>query len=339
MTPCGDPEAALRRDDRSNRWLSPVIVALLVALAGAVSIARFGDTALLEPDSPSYIDHYGIRGLGYPLFLSLLRSAGIPLEGVPWAQLALHLATLPVLFGALRRCTGNLWLPSLIVALSFANPEVAKYHAKILSESLFLTVLVLYVAAFLYYLIDASPGKLMLVSTAAVLGVTIKPVGSAFVVLVLLALLARLPRSRHRMALLLAFILPLATILTVERVASHLVHGPVRESLAPRHLFAKAGMVDAAVPEALLVEGPNAPLHRALERGAEPIRRLIGRAPGTTIARYLTPDYEVFLQYQFALEERRSIAARRDLGVAMTDTALERLRHGWPLSSTGSWTS
>ncbi len=305
------------------------VVAALVAAAGAVGIAQIGNTVLLEPDSASYIGFSADRGLGYPSFLYLLRSAGIPLEGVPWVQLSLHLATIPLLFGVLRRCIGNLWLPSLIVLLSFANPEVAKYHAQILSESLFLTVLVLYVAFLLSFLRESSPRNLLLVSTAVVLGVAIKPVGWAFVVLLSLVVVAGLVRERGRMALLAAFMLPPIAVAAVQHAASRAIHGPVRASLAPLHLFAKAGMVDAAVPDALLTDGPNAPLHRALERDADAIRRLIERAPERHIERFLSVNYEVFLQYRFGLDVRRSIAAQRDLGAAMFDTGFERLRHGW----------
>ena len=121
--------------------LSLCLIVILIAIGGAVGYLQFGHVPMLEPDSDSYIRASGIRGLGYPFFLACLRAIGLPLERVPWVQLALHLAVLPVLFRALRRATGSLWLTALIVLLCYANPEVAMYHGKILSESLFLTVL------------------------------------------------------------------------------------------------------------------------------------------------------------------------------------------------------
>ena len=83
------------------------------------------------------------------------------------------------------------------------------------------------------------------------------------------------------------------------------------------------------MPDADLTSGPNAALHRALDRDASVIRRLIDRAPGENVARFLTVNYEVFVQYRLALAARQGIATERDLGKAMADTGLERLRHGW----------
>jgi hypothetical protein len=318
------PDTA-RRSGGADRFLP----ALLVAVAGAVGIAQFGRVPLLLFDSDSYIHFSGTRGLGYPTFLFILRSVGIPLEGVPWVQLALHLATLPVLFGALRRSIGNLWLPSLIILLVSINPRVAQYHGQILSESLFLSLIVLFVSAVLRYQNGCSRQNLLFVSGLAALSITLKPVGWAFVMLVLLVLASRLAWQNGRGAALAAFVLPLVLVVSVEHIASRFVHGSARESLAPRHIFAKAGMVEATVPNALLASGPNAPLHRALERDVVAIRRLVERAPEENIARYLTGFYEVLLQVRFAPDVARGLAAKDDLGQAFLEAGLERLRYGW----------
>lgn len=310
-------------------FLSLCLMAILIAVGAVVGYAQFGHTQMLEPDSGSYIAASGFRGLGYPFFLSFVRSLGLPLERVPWIQLALHLAVLPVLFRALRRATGSIWLTAAIVLLCYANPEVAKYHAKVLSESLFLTVLILFIAAFLNFLAVRTHRSLMLASFWVAVGVTIKPVGWAFVALLALVVLGRLFRRRGAIALLAAFLFPLLVVVGLEKGTSYLLHGPERASLVPLHVFGKAGMIDAPVPAALLMEGPNAPLHRALEADAAAIRQLIARAPSANIARYLTVNYEVFIQYRLGLAARQAIAEEGDLDKAMTDVGLERLRLGW----------
>lgn len=309
--------------------LSLCLIVILIAIGGAVGYLQFGHVPMLEPDSDSYIRASGIRGLGYPFFLACLRAIGLPLERVPWVQLALHLAVLPVLFRALRRATGSLWLTALIVLLCYANPEVAMYHGKILSESLFLTVLILFVSAFLNFAATRLHRNLLLASFWAAVCVAIKPVGWAFVALLALVVLGRLFRGRGGIAILAAFLFPLLAVVGMEMGTSYLLHGPHRSSLAPRHIFAKAGMVDAAVPETLLTEGPNAPLHRVLAQDAAAIRQLIARAPTENIARYLTVNYEVFMQYRLGLAERQAVAASGDLDKAMFETGLERLRYGW----------
>jgi hypothetical protein len=328
------PGAMSRRDAEymagsDGGALSLFLMAVLIAVGGTVGFLQFGHTPMLEPDSDSYIQASGIRGLGYPFFLSFLRSIGLPLDRVPWIQLALHLAVLPVLFRALRRATGSLWLTAAIVLLCYANPEVAKYHGKILSESLFLTVLILFISAFLNFLAVRSHRSLLLASFWVAVCVTIKPVGWAFVTLLGLVVLGRLFRRRGRIAMLAALLFPLLAVVELEKGTSYLLHGPDRASLVPLHVFAKAGMIDAAVPEVLLAEGPNAPLHRLLEQDAAAIRRLIDRAPSANIARHLTAYYEVFMQYRFGRADRQAVADERDVDAAMIDTGLERLRYGW----------
>lgn len=328
------PGAMSRREieymERSGGGLLSVcLIAILVVVGGTVGFLQFGHVPALEPDSDSYIEASGIRGLGYPFFLAFLRSVGLPLDRVPWVQLALNLAVLPVLFRSLRRATGSPWFAAGIVLLCYANPEVAKFHAQILSESLFLTVLILFISAFLNFLATRAHRSLLLAAFWVALSVTIKPVGWAFVVLLALVVLGRLFRRRGRIAMLAAFLFPMLAVVGLEKGTSYLLHGPDRASLAPLHIFAKAGMIDAAVPATLLVEGPNAPLHRVLERDGAVIRRLIDRAPDENIARFLTVNYEVFMQYRFGRAERDAVARDRNLHTAMIETGIERLSYGW----------
>ena len=307
-----------------------VMVVVAVVATAALTAMQVGNTPLIEPDSESYLRFSGIRALGYPFFLHGLRSLGLPLAGVPWVQLALQLASIPVLYAVLRRSGVAAWLAGLTVLVGYVNPEVTKYHAKILTESLFLTVLVLFISALLLHVRERSRTSLLLASLFAAVCVVLKPVGWAMVALLALVTLADVVRDRRRWPLLLAFALPLVVVVGAERGASRVIHGPDRATLAGPHLFGKAAMIDAAVPDALLREGPNAVLHRKLEYDAEPIRRLIERAPNASIAQFLTVNYEVFLQTLFAARERAGIASRRDLTRALIETGLQRLRHGVP---------
>jgi hypothetical protein len=52
---------------------SLLLIFILVAIAAAVGISRFGVTPTIEPDSESYINASGIRTLGYPFFLACMR--------------------------------------------------------------------------------------------------------------------------------------------------------------------------------------------------------------------------------------------------------------------------
>ena len=88
------------------------------------------------PDSVHYLNTSPIVPLGYPFFLNLFGARGAIV-----AQPVLFAAALALLGREIVRLTRSTWLAAAVVAGSMALPQIREFHASILSESLFLSLL------------------------------------------------------------------------------------------------------------------------------------------------------------------------------------------------------
>ena len=93
------------------------------------------------PDSVHYLNASPIVPLGYPFFLSIFGARGAIV-----AQPVLFAAALALLGREIVRLTRSTWLAAAVVAGSMALPQIREFHASILSESLFLSLLVVFLA-------------------------------------------------------------------------------------------------------------------------------------------------------------------------------------------------
>ena len=202
---------------------------------------------MLAQDSPSYIEMSSFRTLGYPLFLASLRAAGLPIESVPSVQLVAFCLALAFLGWATARTTPRTGWAALLVVGIAANPFLAEYHFLIVTESLFLTLQMVIAGLLILYLHHPTRSSLALAGLAIGLVVTVRPVGYAFVPLLpLAALLAPHARLRVRAVELGIALAAALAIIAIESAAYHARFGSERHSLAPLHLFAKAGLIDGA---------------------------------------------------------------------------------------------
>ncbi|MFN3077142.1 MAG: hypothetical protein ABT940_09730, partial [Alphaproteobacteria bacterium] len=112
-----------------------ILILGLAILWGAYQLAVLPATPVIEADSGSYLLFFPIRTAGYPLFLRWFGA-----EGAMVAQPVLHALALAGLGFAVRAATENPW-PALGAVLALGiNPEMNKYHAHIMTESLFATL-------------------------------------------------------------------------------------------------------------------------------------------------------------------------------------------------------
>src|SRR5687768_5968156 len=94
---------------------------------------------ITTPDSIRYLDMWPNYPMGYQLFLQLTGAdAAIILQPI------LYAAALAFLGREIIRATRSTWLAAAIVFGSMIVPQIREYHASILSESLFLTLLVIF---------------------------------------------------------------------------------------------------------------------------------------------------------------------------------------------------
>jgi len=118
-----------------------------------INIALFGywllnpaQIALLMPDSTSYIDFQDYRGAGYPAFLATLRTIGIGVENVPYVQNMLFFFSLSFLSIAFNQRFRSLALSIALIIGIGLNPAIAQYNFSIITESLYFSSLLIFLA-------------------------------------------------------------------------------------------------------------------------------------------------------------------------------------------------
>jgi len=278
----------------------------LLAAVFAVLMLRASQTPLLDPDSTSYINWSPLRTMGYPMVIRLL--------GVQVTVLAQPLiyaaATLTLCFQLLRKPGMGGWALLLEIAL-LSNPELNKYHAFVMTESLFMSLSILWLVAALSYFRRPSWQAILAASVLAGLMAWLRPTAYMMPpVLVGMVLLTRasLRPGQWKKMLLLA-VMPMLLMVAAERGIWHAVQGPDAQTLAGRHFFAKAGMINS--PEDDVLSYPDDPvrqrLQTALTSDFAPVRDLMRQATASNIHNVLQGNYEICLEYACSVPFRSDI--------------------------------
>jgi hypothetical protein len=322
---------------RRRRPLSwrEVIPLLLAAACFLVLYSVYSPTQeLIHPDSPGYLNFSAKRSGGYPLFLSALGGIVRQTSDYAIAQRLFFAASVLILGLELLRCFERpvvAWLCAIALLFNF---EVNRYHFSILSESIFLSVSALFFACALAHL---RTGKLFpLLGASIFVGalIAIRPIGIGFLpALIVLPFMPvvgdRATTKQATTKLILAIVVPMLAVMVLEWGYYRANHAGPRESLAPAFILAKSGL--AETQGALISDGavrPDArPLMEALEYSLAPVRKLIAEAPNEPARCQLLTNYEVFLQFRFAPEQRR-LATAVEGQRALQTIGLERLKHG-----------
>jgi hypothetical protein len=251
------------------------------------------------PDSIHYLNASPIVPLGYPLFLTIVGARGAIV-----AQPILFGAALAFLGREIVTLTQSTWLAVAVVIGSMALPQIREFHASILSESLFLSLLIVFLGLSVRFAYHPTWHWMVLVATAAGLNATVRR--TAFALLPVMMLMVLFERRKLRGSqpplFFVAALAPFLVIVGAEQAAAPVVHAGASSSLMGRHLFAKAALIDApAFAKATAGKPPAAtdPVRAALDRQLEedyaPIREFLRSAPADLRA-VLAIYYETCLQ-------------------------------------------
>lgn len=301
-----------RGPDRDTRWLPWTLAALAVAYVAVLWANPFG-TELYTPDSRGYIEFDGHRTAGYPLFLDFVTGLFGTLGAVPRAQLLLAAACFAFLGWSIQRAVSAPRL-ALGVALSlFGNPEIARFHGAIMTESLFVSLLCVMTGTMAMLITRPAVLPAALSAMACGAAAMVRPAGVSLLPIwpiLLWFLWGRCAGRRVRLAVAVAA--PLALCGITESVAWQASHPErsARTSLANMHLFAKALMMEA-LP---VIQGDE--LDRFLGTAREkvaPAREFVARAPDWQTRLLLLTRYEAAGQRRWFRDEVEELSDRRDV--------------------------
>jgi hypothetical protein len=243
------------------------------------------------PDSFHYLNATPIVPLGYPFFLKLTGAGGATV-----AQPIIFAAALAFLGREIVARTRSTWLAVAVVAGSMLLPQIREFHASILSESLFLSLLIVFLGLAVRFAYHPTWHLMVLVALAAGLSATVRRTGFAFVpvMLVMVVMQRHKLRGSQFAFFLVAALAPFFAIIGAEQVTAPVMHAGKTSSLMGRHMFAKAALIDA--PPAPPSNDPvRAALDQHLQTDYAPIRALLAAAP-PDLRGVLSIYYETCLQ-------------------------------------------
>jgi SAM-dependent methyltransferase len=200
---------------------------LVTILAVPFLLARIPEyqVPVLAPDSHTYLrvaesvlagrpPDLGTRPPGYPLFVSVIHVLGGDLYAVAHAQMGLTLlAALTTMFVLRRRHPSLGPLIAAAMAIFVASPSAPRYDAAILSESLFVSTLLLALST-LFLGVTGKSGR-ALSASSFLMGycILVRPAG-LFLVVVFLLVAAFLLWNAFGTARVLAFVAPFVLIVS-----------------------------------------------------------------------------------------------------------------------------
>jgi len=104
-------------------------------------------TELVQPDSGGYIAFSSSRTLGYPVFLWCVHAIFKTYAAVPFFQLFIYCIASYKLAVSIKRISKNASIPYFLLALLWLNPEWIKCHFQLMTESISVSMLCLFMAS------------------------------------------------------------------------------------------------------------------------------------------------------------------------------------------------
>jgi len=312
----------VRRDAaRTAAVVAPVAIFLIV-----YSIYWPPDVPLIGPDAESYLNFSPMRSGGYPFFLAIVKRIFSDTSHYVIAQYVLYALSVLLFAWRLLRAERSLFFCVIVEVALLANWEVNRYHFSIITETLFLSIAVSFLAAALEHLRTGSARSLAAAAAAAGASLTVRLTGVAFIA-ALPILLAAAPKGRSLWRRSIVAVLPVVILLGAESLYYKAYHPGPRETLLATQLIGKAAMINIAHPDDLIDAAPPSqkPVQEALEHQFAPVRALVADAPSLAGRCRLEVWYEIFAELEF--ERAADPVGGRD---ALTNVALARLRAGVP---------
>jgi hypothetical protein len=284
-----DLNAARRPANRAPDWFD-LVTALFTVLVIGFQLVRPAPAELMQADSQSYLSFSAVCTAGYPLFLRFVEHLPGGLLGLPWLQLGFYGVTAWLLASSFRRVSDSNFGGGLLLVLLLGNGQVTRLSFMIMTESLFLSCLMLLLALFCRLVQPPRWPALVLASLVAGSAVLIRPAGYALLVSLPVVSWWSWRGALPLMQAVFAAMVPGLVVLGLGMVAYHAQHDLWRtQSFLGRNLFGKAGAVVDVTRESA------DPTIRWIAAAVAPERAEIEQAP-TAFDRFrlLVPYYDVW---------------------------------------------
>lgn len=291
---------------------------LTTALSYLLLWARAPRQLVMFPDSKEYIQFGKWAAAGYPLFLRW-----VGLGHLMMVQMALYALSIAIL-ACFVSWRSKAWVGALVAMVILANPESSSFPYAVMSESLYLVLLNLFLAVCLVYPKRQTLGLSVLVGMLCGIAVCTRPISylmvAGFVVTWMMAPRTHAMRNWHHPVAALAC---LALIVATERSYTRHAHNGEIRSLAGPHLFAKAGLLNVTTE---LVPDPSmTPLETRLTQmlvdDFAPVRRVLLQSESSAAYPVLESFYETCFEHSCMDALRQSA----DVSGAELDSTMLRI--------------
>lgn len=265
---------------------------LLVVIAGPVALLWDRPVVAAMRDSQDYLAFCAECTATYPLFLDAVAALFGTVEAVPNSQLVLAAAALAFCGFAVRRAFDAPLAALILVAFLGGWPHLAWMHARVMTESLFISCICVLVGFLALLLRRPAWWTAAAVSGACGLAITVRPAGVSLVPLLVGALwLIWRQCAGRRWVVVAALILPAALCIWGESAIWQAHHDKApRPNAIIRNLFGKMLLIPS-VPTA-----KNAELAQAIAHGRElmaPGRALLENAPSRQAKVFLLRELQL----------------------------------------------
>ncbi|MXY57655.1 MAG: hypothetical protein F4029_02215 [Gammaproteobacteria bacterium] len=270
-------------------WLLGLLVLGYVAL-------HWSQPVILAPDSHGYLQFSAHRTAGYPLFLWWVDALFGSTDAAPKVQLVIAAGAFAFLGWSLQRASGSLFFSLAAVMALLLYPRIADLHGYVLTESVFISLLSLMTGSIALACQRASWRWAAVSALACGLAIAVRPAGlSLLIVWPFLCWLAWRRWQGQRVAMVTAFVVPVALCVVGESMAWHAHHDSgSRPNLADRHLFAKALVIE---PQPHIADPELAAIVAVGREVMAPARALTANAPSLFARSSLLRAFEVTAQH------------------------------------------
>lgn len=166
--------SAITQKEFQKRYLVFFIL-LLVAINLLVGLVLI-PSELIQIDSGGYIDFSSSRTIGYPVFLWCIHALFKTYAVVPFFQLLIYSFASYRLAVSIKNICKNTAISYFLLSLLWLNPVWMKYHFQIMTESLSVSLLCLFMASLINAHLKGNYKSFLYAGIFFALGVSVRPI-------------------------------------------------------------------------------------------------------------------------------------------------------------------